>query len=494
MLIGKTLLSRYKITQKLGSGGFGDTYRAIDMALPGHPPCVVKNLKPKDSNPAAFPIAKKLFDREAEFLYHLGKHDQIPTLYAHFSEGGEFYLVEEFVEGDDLSKQIVPQKPLSSEQTVKLLREILEILAVIHQHNVIHRDIKPPNIIRRKQDGKLVLIDFGAVKEISALTVNSQGLTSLTVGIGSPGYMPSEQAKGKPKLASDVYAVGMIGIEALTGVTPDQLKEDPDTGEIIWRNLVQVNDSLADVLSKMVRDHFSLRYKNASEALGELVPTIVSAKPPPPRSTVLSPKLSLMQQRSSSPNRTPQLSLKPVKLSPWAVLVGLAVAAITGIAVINKSPSPTSQPENSSPTGTPSPTSSPLPTPSPTSSSTASQTAKDFFNQGYKKDEQGDYKGAIEDYTQAIRINPNYADAYNNRGLARYQLGEYQAAIEDYTQAIRINPNDADAYYSRGIARKNLGDKRRAISDFLQAAELYKQQGNTEWYQNSLDQVRRLQQ
>ncbi|MGK7876736.1 MAG: GUN4 domain-containing protein [Xenococcaceae cyanobacterium] len=365
LLIAKTLLSRYKITQKLGSGGFGDTYLAIDMALPGHPPCIVKNLKPKDPNPAAFPIAKKLFEREAEFLYRLGKHDQIPTLYAHFCEGGEFYLVEEFVDGHELSKEITTGKQLSEGKTVKLLQEILEILALVHQHNLIHRDIKPQNIIRRKQDGKLVLIDFGAVKEISALTVNSQGQTSLTVGIGSPGYMPSEQASGKPKLASDVYAVGMIGIQALTRVTPDQLKEDPDTGEIIWRNLVQVNDRLADVLSKMVRDHFSLRYKNASEALNELISTVVSPKRTPPLSTFPSPTLSQMQQRSPSHNPTTQLSLKPVKLLPWAVLVGLAVAAITGIAVINKSPSTTSQPKISSPTDTPEPTFSSRPTPSP---------------------------------------------------------------------------------------------------------------------------------
>ncbi|MFM9159231.1 MAG: hypothetical protein ACKOPK_15295, partial [Dolichospermum sp.] len=105
------------------------------------------------------------------------------------------------------------------------------------------------------------------VKEIAAFTVNSKGQTSLTVGIGTPGYMPSEQANGKPKFASDVYAVGIIGIQAVTGLLPAQLQEDSITGEIIWRNHAQVSDRFAEVINNMVRDHFSQRYKNANEAL-----------------------------------------------------------------------------------------------------------------------------------------------------------------------------------------------------------------------------------
>ncbi|PMB51321.1 hypothetical protein CEN39_15910 [Fischerella thermalis CCMEE 5201] len=294
MFIGKILLNRYKITSTLGSGGFGDTYKAIDLALPNNHPCVVKQLKPKDPRPEVFPIAKALFEREAETLYHLGEHDQIPRLYAHFEEGDDFFLVEEFVDGHDLSQEIILGQPWSEQKTVKLLQEILEVLTVVHQQNVIHRDIKPANIRRRQKDGKLVLIDFGAVKQISVLTVNHQGQTSLTAGIGSPGYIPSEQAKGKPKLASDIYAVGIIGIQALTGMQPYQLSEDPNTGEIIWRNYAQVSDRLADVLSVMVSDHFSQRYQNASEALQALIPT------PIPNSRRVSPSSHQNQQFQSS--------------------------------------------------------------------------------------------------------------------------------------------------------------------------------------------------
>lgn len=215
----------------------------------------------------------------------MGKlHDQIPSLFAHFEENGEFYLVQDFIEGHDLTKELILGQKSSESDTIKLLHDILEVLAIVHQQNVIHRDLKPANLMRR-DDGKIILIDFGAVKEISTLVVNAQGQTSFTVGIGTSGYMPSEQAKGKPKLCSDIYAVGMIGIQALTGQAPYTLPEDPQTGEVIWRNQAQVSNNLANVLDKMVRDHFSQRYQNAEQALQAILSLSPPPTPPPPAPT-----------------------------------------------------------------------------------------------------------------------------------------------------------------------------------------------------------------
>jgi serine/threonine protein kinase len=261
----KTLRNRFEIVKQLGSGGSGDTYLAIDLDLPGQPHCVVKHFHPKDSNPAVLPIAKKLFDREAEVLYQLGNnHEQIPRLFAHFNENGDFYLVQEYIDGHALTQEIVPGQRLNENTVVNLLQDILEVLAFVHQHDIIHRDIKPQNLMRRYSDQKIVLIDFGSIKKIGALGAG------LTIAVGTPGYMPSEQAKGKPKLCSDVYAVGMIGIQALTGLMPEQLPEDPTTGEVIWRDKAEVSDALANILDTMVRDRYNQRYQSATEALQAL--------------------------------------------------------------------------------------------------------------------------------------------------------------------------------------------------------------------------------
>jgi formylglycine-generating enzyme required for sulfatase activity len=271
-MLGTTLAGRYKIIKHIGGGGFGQTYLAQDILLPSKALCVVKQLHPQSNDPYTLQVAGRLFDTEAKILDQLGKHDQIPQLLAHFEEQKEFYLVQQYIDGNDLSQEMIPGKRWSEAQVIVLLQDILTTLSFVHQQNVIHRDLKPPNLIRRKQDGKVVIIDFGAVKLIRAASANIQGKTSLTVGIGTPGYMPNEQSNGKPRLSSDVYAVGMIGIQALTGLDPirGQIPDDPQTGEIIWRDYAQVSPKLAAVLDKMVRYDCRQRYPSAMEALQAL--------------------------------------------------------------------------------------------------------------------------------------------------------------------------------------------------------------------------------
>lgn len=169
----------------MGRGGFGETYLAEDLDRPGQPKCVVKKLRAAFNSVKELEVAKRFFNTEAQVLYNLGdRHAQVTRLLAHFEENSNFYLVQDFVDRQDLSKKFASGKRWNESQATSFLKDILGILAFVHQQHVIHRDIKPANIIRRKQDGKLVLIDFGAVKELQTV-VNTQGNTHLTVGIGT---------------------------------------------------------------------------------------------------------------------------------------------------------------------------------------------------------------------------------------------------------------------------------------------------------------------
>ena len=266
-MVGKTLDGRYKIIKQVGKGGFGVTFLAEDIKRPGNPKCVAKQFQPTHTDALTLKVGKILFDREAKNLEELGNHEQIPRLLAHFEENKQFYLIQDFIEGHDLTHELYPGKQFSEIEIIELLIDILEVVAFIHKQDRIHRDIKPSNIMRRRLDGKIVLIDFGAVKQVAGVEGNQHGYTAVTRHIGTPGYMPSEQTQGNPRFCSDIYALGMIAIQGLTGLHYQQIASDTNTGEIDWQSHVKVNPKLANVIDKMVRYDFRQRYQSGEEAL-----------------------------------------------------------------------------------------------------------------------------------------------------------------------------------------------------------------------------------
>ena len=270
-MVSQLLDGRYQIIEVIETGEFGQTYLAKDTRRPGEPQCFVKHLRPGTSEPKLINTTRRLFQKEAEVLEKLGQHDQIPQLFAYFEENEEFFLVESFIAGHSLSTEIVPGKPVTEEKIIPLLKELLEILVFVHGQGVIHRDIKPANLIRRYADNKLVLIDFGSVKEIHI----AQRQAPVTVRIGTLEYMPIEQFQYNPQLNSDIYALGMIGIQAMTGLPAYDLPKlrdlkNSNKGEIVWRHLTTCSQALADVLDNMVRYDFRERYQSAAEALADL--------------------------------------------------------------------------------------------------------------------------------------------------------------------------------------------------------------------------------
>ncbi|MCG9893645.1 MAG: bifunctional serine/threonine-protein kinase/formylglycine-generating enzyme family protein [Thermosynechococcaceae cyanobacterium MS004] len=309
-MIGRMIAGRYKITKALSSGGMGETFIAEDTQLPHHPQCVVKRLLPVSRDPRYLSTVQRLFRSEAETLARVGRHDQIPQLLAYPEENQEFYLVQEYIEGHPLSLEL--NQRWSESQVLSFLQDTLRVLEFLQSQDpqVIHRDIKPDNIIRRDLDGKLVLIDFGAVKDWHVQQLTIMGEPSVMVG--TVGYMPTEQYSGQPRPSSDLYAVGMIAIQALTGLFPKDIGVDTD-GEKVWRHRASVSDGLADFLDKMVRHYFRHRYQTATEARQALQSVMNSAETIAGQRTVIRARPQPVGYSSDPP--PPQHTL-PVGLEP----------------------------------------------------------------------------------------------------------------------------------------------------------------------------------
>lgn len=264
------LNDRYLVGKTLGQGGFGATFLAIDTGLPGNPICVVKQLRPANTTDSFLKMARELFKREAETLGKLGNHPQIPRLLDYFEEKQQFFLVQEFVKGSNLQKEVKENGPFSEAGVRQFLGEILPLFDYIHSQKVIHRDIKPANLIRREIDKKLVLIDFGAVKnrvnEVMAADMSSDNpLTSFAVG--TPGYSPPEQMAMRPTYASDIYSLGATCIYFLTGRSPKDIGYNTRTGTLDWEQYVQISDYLKKVLKKMLEMSVRDRYQSAKAVL-----------------------------------------------------------------------------------------------------------------------------------------------------------------------------------------------------------------------------------
>ncbi|AMW29926.1 bifunctional serine/threonine-protein kinase/formylglycine-generating enzyme family protein [Arthrospira platensis] len=261
------LVERYYAKSILGQGGFGRTFLAVDDFKPSKPPCVIKQFLPQAQGTATLQKAAQLFDQEAQRLELLGKHSQIPELLAYFTADNRQYLVQEFIEGETLQQELDNQGAFTENQIIALLKDLLPVLDFVHQNKVIHRDIKPENIIRRASDKKLVLVDFGAAKQVHSTSLSVTGTV-----IGSAEYCAPEQAMGKPQYGSDLYSLGVTCLYLLTQASPSNLY-DPLEAQWVWRehlNGNQVSDKLGKILDRLAETVFKKRYQSVAEVWADL--------------------------------------------------------------------------------------------------------------------------------------------------------------------------------------------------------------------------------
>ncbi len=325
---GKKLLlrERYRALKPIGQGGFGKTFLGVDEDKPTKPPCVIKQFSPSSQGTNNLNKATDLFNQEAVRLDSLGKHDQIPELLAHFEQDQLLYIVQEYVEGQNLAQELQQNGVLNETQIQDLLTQLLTVLDFVHQNNVIHRDIKPENIIKRA-DGKYVLVDFGAARYVTGTALLKTGTI-----IGDPRYMSGEQLQGKAVFASDLYSLGLTCLHLLTNIEPWDLF-DHGNDQWVWRDYLtqSVNQRLGQILDKMVVKAINNRFQSAREILNILNPHKTSSNntvaPPNPLQPQVKPQVKLPTntptQKSNKPpvnpppvipNVTSAVNLKPIKL------------------------------------------------------------------------------------------------------------------------------------------------------------------------------------
>jgi WD40 repeat protein/tRNA A-37 threonylcarbamoyl transferase component Bud32 len=296
------LRNRFRVIRVLSDeGGFGRTYLSEDIDKLNEP-CVVKQLAPKFQGTWAQKKAMELFQKEAQRLQELGEHPQIPTLLAYFEQDNCLYLVQQFIDGHNLLKELQLRRAYSYQDIQSLLLDLLPVLKFIHDRGVIHRDLKPENIIRRRSDGRLILIDFGSSKQLTARVQNKVGTS-----IGSHGYSPIEQIRdGKAYPASDLFGLGATCFHLLTGTSPFQLWMEHGYAWVgNWRQYLRspVSRELGEVINKLLQKDIQHRYQTADEVLKDLTPKQQHLLPPA-KIKPTSPKIPVTQIPTSRQHAT----------------------------------------------------------------------------------------------------------------------------------------------------------------------------------------------
>jgi serine/threonine protein kinase len=470
------LNNRYQISQEWGKGGFGQTFLAIDTRMPNKRKCVVKLFQPaRRLDSEIFKIMQERFEREAAILEKLGdSNEQIPRLYDYFLEAGEFYLVQEFIEGKTIKQKLKEDGPFSENSVREIMGSLLSVLENIHSQGIIHRDINPNNIILRSKDGKPVLIDFGAVKEVITTVVDSYGTPiQPSIVIGTPGFMPPEQAAGKPVFASDLYSLGFTAIYMLTGKTPQEIPTSSN-GLVEWdKYAAKLGFGFSRFLYKVIPLNYHARYANAKTMLqaleainfyesgadhlfkGELDQAIADIS----QAIKLEADPPYFSARSLAYSQKDECDLaiadldQVIKLDPSSDAYrsrgmlynelkkyDLALDDLTEAIRLEVSPI-------------------------------------HFYMRAHIYYMKGIYEEAIADVSRAIESEPTNDQYYSFRSSLYSKTGDIDSAITDCNQAIRLNPNIED-FYTRGSLYEKKGNIRNAISDYRETLERQPRGGN----------------
>jgi len=510
--VNKLLGERYQFIQVLGTNEAGQTFLVADVHYPGHPKCVIQKLRLPTRNPMTLKFILSLLNKKVEVLEVIGQHRQIPSTFTAFEMEQNFYLVQEFIPGRSLQDTLAPGKPVPETAVIALIKEALQPLGFAQEHGVIHGKLKPSKMIRHQSDNRLVLLDFGLIKNISQ-NISRKNLPQLAQQTPPNHriYLAPEQLHKQAQFGSDYYALGVIAIQALTGLPAEEMPhaDHPNRHQdmlALLQGVKDLNPYTASVLARMIHPDLDRRYAKAADILADLE-RLQSPTDSPAPETLTEPLP--VPKDVDLPEPT---SRRRRQVLPWLpVGIGVVLLAILTGSIALRLPQrflaaqrirqadAAMQAQNPETAIARYSQALELKPDNPAALANRSQLHFDTGNaeaaladitqaielapevpayrytRGNLRFAVGDVQGAIEDYTVAIEQDPNYVKAYINRGSARADWGDDRGAVEDYTQALSLQPDtetEAAAYLNRCLSHSNLGDQVSALEDCSMAINL----------------------
>lgn len=417
----------YRLTRKLGGGNFGDVY--LGEHIKENTPAAIKVLQARLTHSEDL----KDFINEVRTLFRV-QHPNIVPLLDFGIERDIPFLIMAYAPNGTLRQPKGTQLPL--DMIVSYIRQIAEALQCAHDHRVVHRDVKPDNILSGP-NRQVWLSDFG----ITAVAHSTHSLGTQD-GAGTITYMAPEQILGKPRPASDQYALGIIAYERMSGSRPFNgtaieiaMQHAQAAPPPLREKVPTLRPAVEQVVLKVLEKDYEKRFGSVREFAEALAVAVEQPRPKPV------PEKTKVQWLSEGVAHREAGKLKE------------AIEAYNRALQLDPS------------------------------------YAHAYNNRGFAYYDLKHYERAIEDYDQAIALNPRYTIAYNNRGAAYRNLEQYERAIEDYDQAIALNSQYAIAYGGRGRCYYYLKNYQQAIQDFDRALQL--DSSTITWFQSEREDVYR---
>lgn len=471
----KLLGGRYQIIQVLSAHHAGQTFLAADAHYPGHPRCIVRQLRLPTRNPMTRKFIFSLLRKKVEVLEVLGQHEQVPSTFAAFDFEQSFYVVQEFIPGRSLKEEIVPGQSWSQSEIVACLKEVLSVLAFAQERGVVHGNLKPSKLIRHQKDNRLVLLDFGAIKNISQNVSSRETAPLLTQESATTRlYVAPEQSLGQSTFCSDHYSLGMLSIQALSGLPAEELPtaQHPSFSQEVLGLLERIphlEQGMVSLLARMVHPIPERRYQKATDILTDLE-QIDSPQPSNIPETI---QPSIQMSRLTGPSV--ESESPPRKKVPWttiglssaallALVLGLVTLRLPQYFLARRHVQEAQAIDSSNPEGAIVQYTQAIDL-APRNTEALSGRSQLYFDLG-------NTEAALADITQAIEQKPNHPIYIYDRANLRFSVGDIRGAIEDYTQAIQNDPDFVKAYVNRGSARAAWGDDQGAIDDYTQAIKM----------------------